>query len=153
MTELAAAFVRALDEDRDLLNLRYLQRQRSGQRIDPTAFLWHVEQALAPLVARVEACLPERTRGALVALYEVSLDLFAASQLGPDARLPAVQRLWREVLPHVVPRVLALYPQQVAGCLSNAVVQIGSQRGARPDDWLTTMAQLAPHCASLGELL
>jgi hypothetical protein len=153
MPELPEPLLRALEEERDTLNERFRQRQRGGQRIDGSAFLAHVEQAIAPLVMQVHACLPERTRGAVVQLYEASLDLFAASQLGPSASSPLVHRTWKELLPHVSPRVLALHPQQAAGCLSNAVVQIAAQTGARAGEWIDLMGRAAPQCGTLSELL
>ena len=59
----------------------------------------HLCGTVNPLIGSVHAVLPERVRGVVVALYDVSLDLFAASLLGPEATLPFLERLWREVLP------------------------------------------------------
>ena len=87
-----------------------------------------------------------------MALYDVSLDLFAASLLGPEAKLPFLERLWREVLPAAA-RLLAREPQRVAGALNNATYQIASQPGTRPNEWLDRMAKLASDCDSVDQLL
>jgi hypothetical protein len=150
--EFPTAFVRALEEQRDALNARFALRMRGGSRIDGGAFLRHLQQAVAPLVGQVHALLPERTAGALAALYDVSLDLFAASLLGPEAKMPWVGRVWSDLLP-AAPSLIARDAQQVAGCLSNAAFQIAGQRGARPEEWLARMQQVAPHCHSTSELL
>lgn len=152
MTELPAAFVAALEAERDALNARFAQRARSGSRMDREAFLQHLRELLAPLAGQIQAVLPERTRSVVVALYDVSLDLFAASLLGPDARTPLVRQVWTDVLPSAI-TLLARQPQQVAGCLCNAVVHVSEQRGTRPESWLTRMSQAAPHCGSVAELL
>ncbi len=153
MTQLSPAFVETLRAEREKLNGKFAHRLRGGHRIDADAFLQHLEQRVAPLVEQVEVVMPERTRGALLALYDASLDLFAASLLGPDAKMPWVQLVWSNVLPAVAAEVLARQPQQVAGCLCNASFQIASQRGTRPEQFVARMQQVAPQCVSLTELL
>ncbi|MBI3469606.1 MAG: hypothetical protein HY000_41935 [Planctomycetes bacterium] len=152
MPDLSPALIDVLEAERDALNARYLLRVRSGAKIDAEAFLTHLRQSVAPLVAKVHETLPERTRSAVIALYDASLDLFAGSLLGPQARLPAVQRAWTDVLP-LAARLLARAPQQVAGSLCNAVFQVTSQPGTRPEAWLTRMVDVAPHCESVSQLL
>jgi hypothetical protein len=151
-TKLHPAFADALEAERDSLNARFALRLRGGARIDPQAFTSHLRGTVNPLVAAVHDRLPERVRGVVVALYDVSLDLFAASLLGPEAKLPQVERVWREILPRLT-TLLAREPQRVAGAMNNAVYQIASQSGTRPNDWLTRMADLAPHCKSVEQLL
>jgi hypothetical protein len=105
-----------------------------------------------PLVSQTHALLPERTRSVLTALYDVTLDLFAASLLGENARLPLVERLWHELLPRTT-GLLARRPQQVAGSLCNAMFQVANQPGAKPDVWLERMASAATQCGKVSELL
>jgi hypothetical protein len=153
VTAIPAAFVQALEAHREQLNERYAQRHRAGSRIDGSALLGHLQHSVAPLVGQVAAELPEKTASVALALYDVSLDLLAASLLGPDAKMPWVERVWQEVLPEAA-KLLAREPQQVAGCLCNAAFQIASQRGdARPQAWLERMRQIAPYCQSVDELL
>ena len=152
MTKLGPVFLAALEAERDALNARFAQSMRGGVRIDREAFLRHLRDAVAPLVDQVQAVLPERARGVVVPLFDVSLDLFSAAWLGPEAKSLWVERVWREVLPAAT-RLLARDPRPVTGCLCNAAVQIASQRGTRPQHWLDRMPQVAPACQSLQELL
>lgn len=152
MVALPASVVAALEADRDSLNARFMQRLRSGAKIDGEAFLDHLEQAIAPLVEQINDRFPERTRHVLGALYDVSLDLFTASLLGPEAKSDGVKRVWTELLPTVSP-LLARDPQAVAGSLCNAAVQISQQAGARPQQWLEQMKTLASSCTSKSDLL
>ena len=152
MTHLSPVFVEAIRSDRDALNARFAHRERGGVRIDREAFLRHLRDAVAPLVEQVQAVLPERARSSVAPLFDVSLDLFSAALLGPEAKSPWVERVWHEVLPAAT-RLLARDPRQVTGCLCNAAVQIANQRGTRPQHWLDRMRQVAPACQSLQELL
>lgn len=152
MAELPAAFIEALEAEHDALNARFLLRLRGGARIDGRAFLEHLGNAVAPLAERIHAILPERTRTAVVTLYDVSLDLFAASLLGPEAKSPLIGRVWTDLLP-LVARLLAREPQQVAGCLCNAAFQVASQQGMHTEIWLARMQAVAPRCESVTQLL
>ena len=107
---------------------------------------------VAPLLAEVEARYPERAAAVLTALYDASLDLFAASLLGPEAKLPAILRIWTEVLPNAV-TLLAREPVSLVGCLCNAVFQVAQQRGTRPDQWVDRMRRAVPHCQSVSDVL
>lgn len=150
--QLPAPFIAALEEDREALNMRFALRLRGGSRIDGAAFSLHLREAVAPLIAQIHGILPERSRAAVSALYEASLDLFAAGLLGPEARMTWVERVWHDLLPTAT-KLIAREPQRVAGCLSNAAYQVSSQMGTRPQEWIERMQRVAPHCESTGELL
>lgn len=152
MADVSPAVAALLAAQRDALNERFAARRRGGARIDPAAFLAHVREAVAPAVDRVHARFPERAAAALAALYDAALDLFAASLLGPEAKLPAVHRVWTDLLPHAVP-LLAREPASVIGCLCNAAVHVAGQRGTRPELWLGRMRSALPHCQSLAALV
>lgn len=151
MTALSPAFIQTIEAQRDTLNARFAQRARAGSRIDGHALLDHLEASVAPLIDRVHAVMPEQAAGVLLALYDASLDLFAASLLGPEARMPWVRRAWDEVLPSAV-RPLAREPRQVAGCVCNAAFQVANQAGTRPEEWLRRMGDVAPHSQTVAEL-
>jgi hypothetical protein len=152
VAELPAAFIEALEAERDAFNVRFALRVRAGSRLDGGAFLRHLQQHVAPLIGQIAAIVPERAKSALAALYDVSLDLFAASLLGPDSKMPWIERVWSDLLPPAA-ELIARQPQHVAASLCNAVFQIASQRGTRPQQWIVRMQQVAPHCQSVGELL
>ena len=152
MSDLHPAFVESLATERESLNKRFAQRLRAGARVEPQAFMAHLRDTVNPSIAAVDAVFPERVRGVVVALYEISLELFAASLLGPQAKQPVIAQLWREVLPATA-KLLAREPQRVAGSLTNAVHQIASQSGTRPLDWLTRLHEVASECTSVDQLL
>lgn len=150
MNAVSPAFAAALADRRDSLNERFALRRRAGAKIEPAAFVAHLQGAVGPLVELVHAKYSERTPAVLTALYDASLDLFAASLLGPEAKFPTIQRVWTELLPNAV-ALLAREPVALVGCLCNATFQIAGQRGANPDLWLDRMRSALPHCSSLVE--
>ena len=152
MADITRPVAALLDAQRDSLNERFAARRRGGARIDPPAFLEHVRDTVGPLLADVHARLPERSPAVLTALYDASLDLFAASLLGPEAKLPAMQRVWAELLPNAI-TLLAREPVSLVGCLCNALFQVAQQRGTRPGLWLDRTRAVLPHCQSVAEAL
>jgi hypothetical protein len=141
-----------LEQERDALNARFAEKRYGGARLEQEEVLAHLADVIAPAIGRVHEILPERTRGTLVALFDVSLELFAASLLGSTARHPFVSQLWRDVLP-LAARIVAREPQRLAGCLSNAVHNVASQPETRPAEWLDRMQRLAPGCDNASQLL
>lgn len=152
MADIPQAVAALLVAQRDSLNDRFAARQRGGARIEPAAFLAHVRESVAPLLAEVNARFPERATAVLTAMYDASLDLFAASLLGPEAKLPAIVRIWTQVLPNAV-TLLAREPVTLIGCLCNAVFQVAQQRGTRPDQWIDRIGVAVPHCQSVSDVL
>jgi hypothetical protein len=150
--ELHPSFVEALREDREALNARFATRRLAGEQLDGDVLTEHLRTAVEPLVRAVHGVLPERARGIVAPLFDASLDLLAATLVGPQAKSPYATRVWRELLPAAA-RVLAREPLRVAGCLSNAIAHLTSQRGARPETWIERMTAVAPHCQSVSQLL
>lgn len=146
------AFVEALRAEREGLNARFAARRLAGTVLDGAALLEHVRASVAPLISAVHAVAPARVREVLVTLYDVSLDLLAASLVGPLRRHDQVIAAWARTLPAAA-RWLAEDPLKTAGSVTNAVCRLAGQRGARPGEWIARMTTLAPACASLSEWL
>jgi hypothetical protein len=150
--EIHPAMAAVLEQDRESLNQRFQLRQRAGAKIDAMAFQRHLRTAVNELVGAVAAVHVERVRAVVNALFDVSLDLFSAGLLGPEARHPYVAAEWRDVLPQAV-ALLARDPVRVAGCASNAVDHLTAQAAGRPTEWIAVMGRLAPHCDGVPQWL
>lgn len=151
-TEIHPALAEVLRSDRDSLNQRFAMRRRAGAKIDQTAFEEHLRTTVNRLICGVAQVLPERVRAVVGALFDVSLDLFAAGLLGPETKHPYVVRAWHEVLPQTT-ILLARDPARIAGCLSNAVDHLAAHTSARPAEWISLMADLSSHCGSVFQWL
>lgn len=146
------ALLAVLREDRESLNQRFQLRQRAGAKIDGPVFQRHLQTTVNDLVGQVAIVHGERVRAVVHALFDVSLDLFNASLLGPEAKHPYVAAAWRDVLPQAV-TLLARDPVRVAGCVSNAADHLAAIASARPLEWIGLMARLARHCDSVPQWL
>lgn len=146
--DLHPALVEALRVDREVLNQRFALRQRAGVRIDESEFQDHLRTLVNELIGDVARVQPERVRAVVHALFDVSLDLFAAGLLGPSPKHPHVRAAWRDVLPSAI-RLLARDPARMAGCLSNAADHLAAHASARPSEWIERMSKLSPQCDSV----
>ena len=147
-----AVLQRTLEIQRDRLNALYRSRVKLGAKIDPHVFSEHVRTRIGNSIAAIEKVLPEKSRLATVELYEVSLELFAAGHFGEGTRNPLLSTLWDWLMPKIATQ-LARDPRQVAGCLSNAMIQIELQSSQSAERWIRMIAQTSQHTESVDELL
>lgn len=150
--EIHPALAAVLGEDREALNQRFRLRQGAGAKIDGPSFQRHLRTIVNELVGAVAAARSERVRTVVNALFDVSLDLFAAGLLGPEARHPHVAAAWQNVLPQAA-GLLARDPARVAACVSNAADHLAAHASGRPPEWIALMARLAPHCDGVSQWL
>jgi hypothetical protein len=96
---IAGAMAAALERGRSKYNARFAAARTGGANVDGDSFLVHLGNAGRAGRRRGEREMPERVDGVLDTLYGVSLELFAASLLGPRSKSPAVGDVWSQVLP------------------------------------------------------
>lgn len=149
---ISAVFRRSLTDQRDTLNALFRSRVKQGAKIDHQAFAEHVRTRIGKIIAAIELALPERTRLATAELFEISLELFAAGHFGDGAKTRYLSALWEELMPTIA-RHVARDPRRVAGCLSNALVQIELQSTRSANRWLNLITQLNHSVESVDELL
>jgi hypothetical protein len=142
----------ALARQREPLNARFADARRTCSTLDANALFEHLTGTLDPIVRAVAKVLPERVDAVTLALYELSLELFVARLLGPEAKTPCVAAVWRELLP-VAAAPVAREPGRLAACTSNAIVNIAGTPGARPREWLDRMIAVAGQCPDTTTLL
>jgi hypothetical protein len=140
---LTGPMAQALERNRATLNARFAAAQAGGGRIDPGAFMEHLGEVVEPIVRAVAAEFAEKVDPTTLALYDLSLELFAATLLGPESACPPIGTVWRKLLPRL-PRLLAREPGRLAGSLTNAVYNLASTAGTRVDEWIERMIALAP---------
>ena len=142
----------ALERGRARYNARFAAARKGGAAIDGDSFLVHLGNAVGPVVEAVHAEMPDRVDGVLNTLFDVSLELFAASLLGPRSKSPVVGEVWTKLLPPAA-RLVLRDPKRVAAALSNAAYNLGRTSGVRPRAWVAEMQRVAPRCENVSELL
>jgi len=141
----------ALARQRDAFNARFAAA-RSASPLDSDAFGDHLATVVEPIVASVAAIFAEKVDAVTAALFDVSLELFAAKLLGPDAKESWVTEAWRRLLPSL-PLLVAREPDRTAACVSNAIVNLSGTDGARPEFWIDRILAVGPVCSSVHSLL
>lgn len=149
---LTGPFARELENNRSRFNAKFAEARWERPRLDPAAFRNVLAVVVAPVVEAVDAVAPDRAALAAEALYDLALDLTGQDLLGPAARSAAVAAGWAALLPRLG-RFLAEAPRSVAGAVTNALYNLASTPGARPEEWMGRMLALADHCPDAETLL
>ena len=147
------AFAEVLERNREYFNLGFARARRQNRQLDAEVFSEHLRTAVAPIVAATSQTEPERVNGIAIALYDLSLQLFAKNLLGPLCRYPGMAQLWLELFPRI-PIWIAQQPGQVVSACCNAVYNLSveaGQNGKIVDRWLKRMQAIAPDCADVDQ--
>lgn len=145
---------RLLEENRELLNARFVASRSRGAKLSNEVWLDHLRRRVLPLVDRVHRDLPERSQGTLLELYDVSLELFAGGHFYEEEGLlsQSLSRLWQQTLPSLS-SIVARAPRRVAGSLSNAVLVIANENRDCVLRWLEKLETIGPAADSVEQLL
>jgi hypothetical protein len=139
----SAPLARVLAAARPSFNARVSAARRAQPSFDEQAFAAMLRDQVDPIVVAAEAVAAERGGALVDAAYDMAITLVARGLAGPHARHGAVNRLWREVAPRLVP-ALVERPFPLLGSLTNATLRIAGTPGARVDDWLSRLAAIGP---------
>ena len=130
-------------------------RVREAQRIFPAfradTFLHFLEEGVDPVAVAVAETDRARLPVAVLAAYDVALELAGRSLVGPAAHSRALAEAWRDLFPQLA-RLVAAQPAQVLALLSNAIVHLEGIAGVRVGQWTAELAALAPHIETAGQL-
>jgi len=134
---IAGTLATHLEANRDTINQRVLELQRSSAGFAPESFTGALRELAPPIVAAVET--HGQGFGSLVAqsLVDAALELSAAGQFdGP------VHDGWSDLLP-LLGAQLAQEPRRIVAAVSNALANLARSPRARPAQWLEIMTGLA----------
>ncbi|HEY3838814.1 MAG TPA: hypothetical protein VGL72_19695 [Bryobacteraceae bacterium] len=141
----------ALRRGRASFNARFAAASRVDSPIDAAEFQHHLAVILDPIVRTVAREFAERTDAVVDALFDLSLELFRHSLLGPRAKYPVIPEAWSDLLPRL-PRLVARDPAHVAGAVTNALYNLARTPGARPQTWIK-LCGASDYGASVNEFL
>ena len=152
MSAVSAPFAQVLAAGRRRFNARVEEAKRRAPGFDTAGFGAFLQQQVDGVVAAVYATSPARVTAVALAAYEIAVSLCLHGLAGPAARTPLLNQVWSQLFPRLAAPI-AEQPQEVLGALSNAVVYLGGVDGARADEWLAAMVQLAPGASTVAQLL
>ncbi|OAI48266.1 hypothetical protein AYO44_07490 [Planctomycetaceae bacterium SCGC AG-212-F19] len=140
---------RVLQAGRPRFNALFARARQTTPTLDGAAFAHHLRQIVSPIADAVAAVAADRLGETVNTLYELSLDL-VGKDLG--VRYPAVLQGWMTLL-RDFPAHLASAPRLFAGSVTNALYNLATVSGARPEEWLTSMPQVGSRCADVTTFL
>ncbi len=149
---LSEAFVGVLSARRADYNAQFLAARRAAPELDEQAFKVFLATSVDPLVSAVAALDPAAVAEVVDAAYGVGLELLSQRLAGPRAHSPALDNGFQSLFP-LLARFIARAPEAVLPRLCNALHQLASVPGVRPDEWCSALARLAPDVQSVEELL
>jgi len=149
---LSEAFVNVLSARRVDYNAQFLAARRASPELDEEAFKLFLATSVDPLVSAVAALDPAALFEVVDTAYGVGLELLSQRLAGPRAHSPAIDNGFQHLFP-LLARFIARAPDAVLPRLCNALHQLGTVPGVRPDEWCSKLARLAPNLQSVEELL
>jgi hypothetical protein len=149
---LSEAFASVLRSGRAEFNAQFAEAKRSHPDLDGAAFAEFLSTEAERLVRAAGQVQPERVTEVAMASYEAGLELVAQKLAGPGARHPWIGEGWQRVLPAVA-QLVAASPHRILGAVSNALHNLATTPGARPEEWLNALERLGPECKDLDALL
>jgi hypothetical protein len=149
---LSEAFVGVLSARRADYNAQFLAARRAAPELDEEAFRVFLATSLDPLVSAVAALDPSALVEVVDTAYGVGLELLSQRLAGPRAHSPALDNGFQRLFPQLA-RFIARAPDAVLPRLCNALHQLATVPGVRPDEWCSGLARLAPAAQSVEELL
>jgi len=137
---------------RDTFNAQFNAARRQMPALEPERLARFLADTVDPLAAAVHAVAPDRVAALVFAAYELGLELVGQRLLESRRGTAAIEAGWR-ALGAAAPGLLADDPRRLLAAASNAVHQLESTPGARPEEWTQGVAALAPSCPDVESLL
>jgi hypothetical protein len=147
--KIRGALAESLARGRDRYNAKFAESKLGRVKVDEEEFAGHLAGVVAPIAEAVAVVAPEKVDATVMALYDISLDLFGRRLLGIDG---LIDETWRKLLP-AVPAAVASSPRRVVGAMSNAIHNLSRTSGARTAFWLDEMAGMGALFQTGDELL
>jgi len=138
-------FARILEAERDRFNARFAYAKRLNRHLEAADFLDHLAHVVAPIVENCAKQAGESLHEIVVALYDLSLELFAQGCLGRNSRYPVVGKAWTLLLREISNMIVAA-PRQLVTSISNALINLTAEKSAHENRWLEMMKAISVLC-------
>jgi hypothetical protein len=146
------ALASVLRSGRTEFNARFAAARHAFPRLNSQAFMQFLQTAVNDLAQDVERVRADRVSEVVMVAYDAALELAGQDLIGAASRCPFIEESWRRILPRI-PSLVASAPDRVIAAVCNAVHQLASTQGTRPNEWIEAMETLAPQCAEVEAFL
>jgi len=143
---LSDAFANTLRDRRADLNQRYERARHQYPQLEGDDVLAFLRDCVDDVVAAVRSVDSTAVTSLVSAAYDATLALCGQKLVGANGRFPIIEDGWKRVLTAAAPLV-ARDPARVIAAVSNALHALAVTPTARPAEWITSLAHLAPRCS------
>jgi hypothetical protein len=142
----------SLQRNRDRLNQIYHAAAAGGQAVDRQELADHLQRVVRPIAEAVAGEDEASVDRVVVALFQLSVELFRSGLLGSRSRLPLVSEAWLAIAPKI-PGLLRYESRRTVGALTNAVVNVAAVGEGPARQWVAMMGATASLTKGLDEFL
>jgi hypothetical protein len=143
---LSDAFANTLRDRRADLNQRFERARHQYPQLEGDDVLAFLRDCVDGLVVAVQGVESAAVLSLVSAAFDAALALCGQKLVGVNGRFPIIEEGWKHVLTAAAPLV-AREPARVIAAVSNALHALAVTPTARPAEWITSLAHLAPRCA------
>ena len=149
---ISEAFASVLRSGRSEFNAQFAEARRLYPELDGAALLQFLRTHVDPLVRALEQMRSERVPEVVMAAYDAALELVGQKLVGPGARNHLLEEGWRRLLTPIA-ALVATAPARVISAVSNALHNLETTPGARPEQWIADLERLGTNCEDVDTFL
>lgn len=149
---ISPALEKILRSGRPQFNARVAESKHRYPSFNTENFADFLIKSIDPLLQSVDKVAPDYSSKVVTAAFDIALNLVGRDLAGPHTSNLRMNRLWQDIFPSISLH-LATNPHLVLGALSNALINIETMLGARPDQWLVMMQKFAQRAETAQHLL
>jgi hypothetical protein len=140
----------ALAAQSETFNSRVKHALRANPSLEPDVLAALLKEGLAPIIDAIDAKAPAYRAQAVFQGFDLALEVSALG-LGRNGAAPSMIRLWKS-LAGQAESMAADFKRELAS-VSNALLFLRGQEGARAEEWLERLERLPPLGSHLREAL
>ena len=149
---ISEAFASVLRSARSEFNAQFAEARRLYPELDGDVFLAFLRTHVDPLIRALGQTHSGHLLGVVIAAYDAGLELVGQKLVGPGARNHIIEEGWRRLLTPVA-ALVASTPDHTISAVCNALHNLATTPGARPEQWIADLERLGPQCADTGAFL
>jgi hypothetical protein len=146
------AFATVLAARRADYNAQFSAARRSSAELDEESFKLFLERSVDPLVSAVASVDPAALFSVVDVAYGVGLELVSQRLVGPRALTSALNAGFEELFP-ALGRLIAASPERILPALCNALHQLATTPGGRPQQFSDALRAVVPSLTDAETLL
>jgi hypothetical protein len=141
-----------LQSGRTEFNSRYEAARQRYPGLDSVAFSKFIVETIDPLTQGAARITRDRVSEVVTVAYDIGLELVGQKLIGKEARGKTIDAALRRMYPFLMP-LIVMAPERILPAIYNALHNLTSTAGARPEQWAEILGRTGVQCEDPGQLL